>query len=159
MWPECIISPELTQVALHRGVVPLEELMNKASVTVNVKVSVFDKLVLQRVVAAHPTPPQTSAKDVATMLPAFRIRQLQVVEQNFIMQVLMSSFSAKNKKRRSELIKPNILNGRLTNPEGWVEFYKHAHERNGCPLGRGLRPKYEPLSWRSNQAMVRATLG
>lgn len=133
--PEQITSPELIEVVLQKGAVSLEELMMKGSVKINVQMSVSDKLVLQRIVAAHPTASPTFATDVAALLQALRIEQQQVEQQNAIIQTLMLSFSAEDKRRRPELIKPDVFNGHSTNPEGWIAFYKYASERNAWTSG------------------------
>lgn len=86
--PEPITSPELIEVVLQNGAVSLEELMNKGSVKIIIQMCAFDKLVLQCVVAAHPTTPQISAIDVAAMLQVLRIQQHQAEQQNVIIKTL-----------------------------------------------------------------------
>lgn len=126
--PRHISTPELVELVTQRAKKSTTELLSSRSVKVNLQLSVFEEMVLQpcRRLSEETS---VSTSSTAMMLQALQLQQQQITQQNELMQAIVSSMKEKEKPR-FEAVKPDMFDGYSSSPEGWIDFYEYASEKN-----------------------------
>lgn len=127
--PVDVTTGELISIVLEKASMSLDELLEKESVKINLQVSLFNRLVTSKLEMPAASEP-TSHADLSVVLQAIQAQQKQVVQQNEMIQTLLSALSLRD-SRPTELVKPEPFDSTSGNPEAWISFFEYACKQNG----------------------------
>ncbi|KAG0431791.1 hypothetical protein HPB47_021437, partial [Ixodes persulcatus] len=141
--PRHISTPELVELVTQRAKKSTTELLSSRSVKVNLQRSVFEEMVLQpcRRLSEETS---VSTSSTAMMLQALQLQQQQITQQNELMQAI-GSCTKEKEKPKFETVKPDMFDGYSSSPEGWIDFYEYASEKNMRLFLTGIGKKWFEL--------------
>lgn len=126
--PRHVSTPQLAELVTQKAKKSTTELLSSESVKVNLQLSVFEEMVL-RPCRRESEETSISTSNTTMMLQALQLQQQQITQHNELMQAIVSSMKEKEKPR-FEIVKPDLFDGYSSSPEGWIDFYEYASEKN-----------------------------